>query len=129
MTTAQKPDALPVVAWRYVPSATWKDAVFTGDQEKAQLARDMGCDVKALADHADAQASLLAKEAECEALRVAIRDHNNDCESRCEQRQQDGDVHCPYAKYGRQCPDCPRDGMVDAAIDAARAAADKGGAS
>jgi hypothetical protein len=46
-------------------------------------------------------------------LRAVIRDHNADCESQCEQRQQSGDAHCPYAKYGRQCPDCPRDGMLD----------------
>ncbi|MGJ7613927.1 MULTISPECIES: TMF family protein [unclassified Variovorax] len=51
-------------------------------------------------------------------LRSVIRDHNADCEARCEQKQQSGDAHCPYAKYGRQCPDCPRDGMLDAAVSA-----------
>ena len=55
---------------------------------------------------------------------AAILAHNAACEEMCEQRQQNGDAHCPYAKYGRQCPDCPRDGMVDAA----RAADGKDGA-
>jgi hypothetical protein len=57
---------------------------------------------------------LKAKDAEIAGLKAVIRDHNADCESQCEQRQQSGDAHCPYAKYGRQCPDCPRDGMLDA---------------
>ena len=61
----------------------------------------------------DAQAGI-------ERLKAVIRDHNADCESQCEQRQRIGGPHCPYAKYGRGCPDCPRDGMTDAAIEAAR---------
>ncbi|MCY1243212.1 hypothetical protein D9M72_562170 [compost metagenome] len=69
-----------------------------------------------------AESALKARDAEIERLRGVISDHNADCESQCERRQQSGDAHCPYAKYGRQCPDCPRDGMLDpSAIDQARA--------
>lgn len=68
------------------------------------------------------ESALKARDAEIERLRGVINDHNADCESQCEQRQQSGDSHCPYAKYDLQCPDCPRDGMLDpSAIDQARA--------
>lgn len=65
---------------------------------------------------AELQAAIQAARNEAEAMRAAIDAHNAECESMCEQRQQSGDAHCPFAKYGRQCPDCPRDGMLDIAM-------------
>jgi len=71
----------------------------------------------------DHEAHLSDLRAEVERLRSAIFDHNLECVRMCEQRQKDGDAHCPYSKYGRQCPDCPRDGMVEVAL----AATEQGG--
>lgn len=49
--------------------------------------------------------------AEVERLRDLIRTHNASCESACTER---GDAYCePYVTRGRQCPDCPRDWMID----------------
>ena len=49
---AQPPEAAPAVqvavAWRYVPSAVWKDYVLTADPERAALARSQGITVEAL---------------------------------------------------------------------------------
>lgn len=73
MTTAPKlPEGLEPVAWAYVPSAVWKDKVLTDDPTKAQLAREMGCDVRALTDHSDAQAALQAQAAEKDAEIAAL---------------------------------------------------------
>lgn len=38
-----------VVAWRYVPSETWKDYVLTSDPEQVKQAREAGCMVESLA--------------------------------------------------------------------------------
>jgi hypothetical protein len=71
MTTEQKPDALPVVAWRVrhlsepqmIGHYPWS---FT---ERILGSRMASYEYDALVRLSDAQASLLAKEAECEALR------------------------------------------------------------
>lgn len=118
MTAPKLPEGLkPVALPRMTPG------IYAG--ELTMFPSDSGKYVRLSDAQAALQAIAAEKDAECETLRAAIRDHNTDCESRCEQRQQDGDAHCPYAKYGRQCPDCPRDGMVDAAIDSAIALAAK----
>lgn len=61
--------AVPVVAWSYVPSAVWKDTVLTADPEKAQLARDMGCDVQSLIRLSDHEALIAGLRADNERLR------------------------------------------------------------
>jgi len=126
MTTAQNPDALPVVAWRYKTAHTTHlchsrlDHYFSNDEGETYIKGD------ALVLQADHEASLLAKEAECEALRVKA--------ARYDWLREQAEPN-----RGGEKPWCTvRDnkghawafgGSLDAAIDAARAAADQGGAS
>lgn len=119
MTLSPKPESpepLKVVAYRYVPSDVWREVVLTEAPAKASLAKELGRTVDELVLKYDAEAAIQAARNEAEAMRAAIDAHNAECESMCEQRQQSGDAHCPFAKYGRQCPDCPRDGMLDIAM-------------
>lgn len=63
------------------------------------------------------QAATIAQlEARLREAKAVIRDHNTGCETQCEQRKQNGAASCPYTQYGRLCPDCPRDWLLDAAI-------------
>lgn len=44
---------------------------------------------------------------ENERLSKLIADHNSECISLCDPDR------CGYAKYKRQCPDCPKDWVID----------------
>jgi hypothetical protein len=46
-------------------------------------------------------------------LRKLIADHNDECVRMCDSRFANGPTQCPMRAYNRQCPDCPKDGMVD----------------
>lgn len=104
-----------------------QQAVLADEQLKADyrsLYEISGCiaDVNTMLigrDELRAQSATIAQlEARLREAEALIRDHNAGCESQCEQRQQNGTASCPYAQYGRQCPDCPRDWLLDAAIAA-----------
>lgn len=82
---------------------------------KVNLAFILACNPAAMTAVLATIAQLEARLRETEAV---IRDHNAGCETQCEQRQQNGTASCPYAQYGRQCTDCPRDWLLDAAIAA-----------
>ena len=56
--------------------------------------------------------------AEVERLKSVITEHNAECINQCEARKAAGTTQCPMKGYRRNCSDCPRDGMVDAALAA-----------
>lgn len=65
-----------------------------------------------------AEAQLAEMRAEVERLKSVIAEHNAECISQCEARKAAGTTQCPMKGYRRNCSDCPRDGMVDAALAA-----------
>lgn len=67
---ADNKEALPVVAWSYIPSDVWADVVYTDDPEKVKLAREYGREVTQLTDHATATAAIAELRAEVERLKA-----------------------------------------------------------
>jgi hypothetical protein len=47
------------------------------------------------------------QQAQIEQLRKAIKEHNDECEALCQPEQ------CGYAKYARDCPNCPKQNLID----------------
>lgn len=70
MTSPEPEKAVPVVAWRYVPSEVWRGFVLTVDSGQADLARNMGRNVEQLVRLADHEAAMAALRAEVERLRA-----------------------------------------------------------
>lgn len=66
---AENKEALPVVAWSYVPSDVWVDVVYTDEPEKVKLARECGREVTQLTDHATATAAIAELRADVDRLR------------------------------------------------------------
>ena len=58
----------------------------------------------------DAIFDFRASRAEIERLRAALEKHNAGCLAACTHRSDDC---APYTKRGRQCPDCPKDWMIE----------------
>jgi hypothetical protein len=116
---------LKAVAWRYQVGrtvhlcASQLDHYFSVDEGDSYIKGSALCLLTEAQSALSAQAATIAQlEARLHEAEAVIRDHNAGCESQCEQRQQNGTASCPYAQYGRQCPDCPRDWLLDAAIAA-----------
>lgn len=112
MTTDQKPDALPVVAWRkHLSGAEWKvaDYVLPDSEPLVRLS--------------DAQSSLLAKEADTDRLDWMDKNPGRIKHSIGYRDSRDSWVWTDGNGYGHDAAN------LRAAIDAARAAADQGGAS
>ena len=124
MTTAQKPDALPVVAWLVTNLPSGEPSLCFEDERGDYGDEDHTPVFEALVLLSGAQASLLAKEAECEALRVQLA-AGPLYSTRLKAKRYDWlrEQSHPWGSRWLSLQE------LDAAIDAARAAADQGGAS
>lgn len=117
MTADTTREALPVVAWSYIPSDIWVDVVFTADERRAQLARDMARDVQPLCRLSDAIAAIMAKEAQIECLETAYKLCSDDRDALAEDayRYQEMSASFPVGFNGETF-NTKKD--LDAAIDA-----------
>lgn len=130
MTTAQKPDALPVVAHLVTNLRSGEPSLCFEDERGDYGDEDHTPVFEALVLLSDAQASLLAKEAECEALRVKATRYDWLCDQH--EASDSAETFCVFEPdWAAKClqPVGSKPGELDVAIDAARAAADQGGAS
>lgn len=60
-----------------------------------------------VAEHQRMLKELEQQQAQIEQLRKAIKEHNDECEALCQPEQ------CGYAKYARDCPNCPKQNLID----------------
>ena len=107
---------MKVVAWRISSDRSTVTDVTDNGARVSSLRKYPRAVIEDMVLKSDAEAAIQAARNEAEVMRAAIDAHNAECESMCEQRQQSEDAHCPFAKYDRQCPDCPRDGMLNIAM-------------
>jgi hypothetical protein len=126
MTTAKKPDALPVVAYIVTNLPSGEPSLCFEDERGDYDDEDHTPVFEAVVLLSDAQASLLAKEAEIKALKFTIEMGNLPSMRRNADRYEWLRMNRLWLKANLPGIAAP---LFDEAIDAARAAADQGGAS